>query len=157
MKTLKNYFYPIAVILFALLSVTFTSCSDDDDDSGSASDLVGTWERVSLTFQQKVNGIVTEEYTTNNIKFMTKFNADGSYETAEYYNNKWSWDVTGTWSYKNGKITCCIIEEDDIYYVTSTVKELTSSKFVVEGVDKYTENGKSYEEYYLEEYRKISE
>ena len=31
------------------------------------------------------------------------------------------------------------------------------NKVVVEGVDKYTENGKSYEEYYLEEYHKISE
>ena len=90
---------------------------------------------------------------------MIKFNADGTYETNEYdyYNNKWwGWDVTGTWSYKNGKLTCCIIE-DEIYYETITVKELTSSKVVVEGVDKYTENGKSYEEYYLEEYHKISE
>ena len=159
MKTFKNYFYPIAVILFALLSVTFTSCSDDDDDSGSASDLVGTWQRVSTTFQQKVNGKITEEYTNNDNNFMIKFNADGTYETNEYdyYNNKWwGWDETGTWSYKNGKLTCCIID-DEIYYETITVKELTSSKVVVEGVDKYTENGKSYEEYYLEEYHKISE
>lgn len=90
---------------------------------------------------------------------MIKFNTDGTYETNEYdyYNNKWwGWDVTGTWSYKNGKLTCCIIE-DEIYYETITVKELTSSKVVFEGVDKYTENGKSYEEYYLEEYHKISE
>ena len=154
---MKRYWH-IFWMLLCLLGVN-TACSDDDDDSGSASDLVGTWQRVYTTFQQKVNGKITEEDTNNENDFMIKFNADGTYETNEYdyYNNKWwGWDVTGTWSYKNGKLTCCIIE-DEIYYETITVKELTSSKVVFEGVDKYTENGKSYEEYYLEEYHKISE
>ncbi len=40
---------------------------------------------------------------------------------------------------------------------TVTVKELTSSQSLLEYIDKYIEDGISYEYYELSEYRKISE
>ena len=98
-----------------------------------------------------------EEGTENDSDTRITFSEDGTCKTAEYYNNKWNWDETGTWSYKNGEITIRITYEGESYSETATVKELTSSKLVLEYIDKYTEDGTSYEDYELSEYRKISD
>lgn len=47
----KNSFYLFAMMMAVVLCVSFTSCSDDDDEGGSGSTnaLVGTWQCVSNT------------------------------------------------------------------------------------------------------------
>lgn len=150
-----NFLWLISILM--LIPISFTSCSDDDDEIGSASELVGTWEIVSRTYQQKEGGKVIEEGTENDNDSRVTFNEDGTCKVAEYYNNKWDWDQSGTWSYKNGKITIRITDEDESWSRTATVKELTSSKLVFEYINKYTKDGTSYEDYELKEYRKISE
>lgn len=140
------------------MPIGFASCSDDDDDSvGSSSDLIGTWESVSFTYQDKENGVVVDEGSYNTTDSRLVFNQDGTCKSAEYYNNKWNWNEIGTWSYKNGIITIRSTEDGEVYVESATVKELTSSKLVLEFSEKYTENGTSYEDYSLTEFRKISE
>ena len=42
---MKKYFSFIAFAMMAVFSLAFVSCSDDDDEkTGSSSELVGTWE-----------------------------------------------------------------------------------------------------------------
>lgn len=150
-----NFLWLISILM--LMPISFTSCSDDDDEIGSVSELVGTWEIVSRTYQWKEDGKVTEEGTESDNDLRITFNEDGTCKAAEYYNNKWNEDEPGTWSYKNGKITIRSTYEGESWSETATVKELTSSKLVLEYIDKYTEDGTSYEDYELSEYRKISE
>jgi hypothetical protein len=148
----------INLFLFGLLSImtfSFVSCSDDDDKgSGSASDLIGAWERVSQIHQYKENGEIVSEDTEYNDGWRIKFNKDGTYE--EWKDEQW--DGGGyIWEYKNGKITINSPSFDVIECEVYEVKELTSSKLVYESVEKYTEEGIDYESYYRDEYRKISE
>ncbi len=143
--------------LLAIMFLGFSACSDDDEDGvGSASELVGTWEKVSCTYQWKENGKVVDEETDNENDRRITFNEDGTYQVSEYY-NKWYWDDAGMWSYKNGKLTIRSTYEGENWSGTATVKELTSSKLVFEYINKYTEDGTSYEDYELSEYRKISD
>lgn len=143
--------------IFMLLPISLVSCSDDDEESvGNKSDLVGTWESVSCTYQWKEDGVIVEEGTDSDNDMRIKFNEDGTYASAEYYNNKWNWEEEGAWNYKNGKITIRSTYDGETYSETFTVKTLTSSKLVVEFIDRYTEDGTSYEDYALWEYRKIS-
>ena len=47
-KMKKNYFWSLlAIMLAAMLSFSFTSCSDDDDETVSNTSLVGTWYYLS--------------------------------------------------------------------------------------------------------------
>lgn len=160
MKTFKNYFYPIAVILFALLSVTFTSCSDDDDDSGSASDLVGTWESCLWIYQEKLDGKLVTDISDNDNNLRILFNEDGTYEVRCYENNKWEFDGSGTWSYKNGVLTINGDDSNGIELLDGTEKisvDLKNLKIIYEVTCNYTEFGKTYEVYERVDYRKISE
>ena len=81
------------------------------------------------------------------------FNEDGTHKKAEYYYNTWRWEECGTWSYKNGKITVANNGETE----TASVKELTSSKLVIELIEKGEEYGIPYESSSRTEYRKISD
>ncbi|MDR0989338.1 MAG: lipocalin family protein [Prevotellaceae bacterium] len=137
--------------LLLLLPVGFGSCSDDDEGTGSASMLVGTWETVYQFLQEKENGIVVDE-EENTERVRVTFNEDGTYDSAEYYNGEWDWNFEGTWSYTNGKLT--VIEDGDSFLLT--VKTLTASKLVTEETARETYNGNTYEYYALTEFRKIS-
>lgn len=153
-KNMKKINFLWLVIILTLLPISFVSCSDDDEEGvGSTSELVGTWEIVSHTYQWKEDGIIIEEGTENDSNTRITFNEDGTCKGAEFYNDKWNWDWNGTWSYKNGKLS---IAYPDSETETATVKELTSSKLVLEYIDKYTEDGTSYEDYEHSEYHKIS-
>lgn len=151
----KMKFY--ANCLLAIMVLSFSACSNDEEENvGSTSDLIGTWEIVSYTYQWKEDGKVVEEGIDNENDERITFYEDGTFEGAEYYDGKWNRSEQGTWSYKNGRITVWGTYEGGSSE-SVTVKELTSSKLVVEYIDKYTEDGISYEDYGLTEYRKISD
>lgn len=137
------------------MTLSFISCSDDDDKgTGSESDLIGAWERVSQIHQYKENGKVVSEDTEYNDGFRIRFNKDGTCE--EWDGDRW--DGGGyIWNYKNGKITINSPSFDVIECEVYEVKTLTSSKLVYEEIDKYTEDEINCESYYLDEFRKISE
>lgn len=151
----NNFLWLISILM--LFPFSLVSCSDDDDEGsvGSTSELIGTWESVSRTYQWKEDGEIIDEGVENDSDIRVIFNEDGTCRMAEYYNGTWHWEDGGVWSYKNGKIT--IIGSGGDERESATVKELTSSKLVLEFHDKYMEDGISYEDYGLVEYRKISD
>lgn len=49
--------------LMSIMPFGFSACSDDDEKvPESSSALIGTWERISCTYQYKENGISYEDY-----------------------------------------------------------------------------------------------
>ena len=155
-----NYLWMLGLLMFA--AVNFSACSSDDDEGpGSSSELVGLWESVSDKGWEKVNGKIDYEWDDNG-EFRLRFNSDGTYNEYEYDNGEWELDLndTGTWEYKNGKIYCTFYDEYEDYTYTNfvTVKELTSSRLVIETYFKETdEDGDVWEIYSLQEYKKVSE
>ncbi len=148
-----NFLWLVSILM--LLPIGFVSCSDDDDEGvGSASDLVGTWEMTLNVWYEKKNGEIVDEGTDDEGGLRIIFKEDGTYMAGEYSDGNWDWEGPYSWSYKDGKVTSI-----DEYGESSTVtlKELTSSKVVWEGYEKYTEEGDVYEYYDRYEYRKISD
>ena len=49
---MKKYLSLIAFVLMAVVSLSLTACGDDDDDDnvGSTSELVGTWDIINTTY-----------------------------------------------------------------------------------------------------------
>ena len=87
------------MLLLALCSMVFVSCSDDDDEDGGAtsSSIVGTW----VSTEQ--NGRIT--YTST-----VTFNADGTFVDTEETTGESTYKFRGTYSIKGNKITMTIAE-----------------------------------------------
>lgn len=132
----------------------FSACSDDDEKAPeSSSALIGTWERISCTYQYKENGEIVDEGKDEGndlVGFKLVFKEDGTCKSAEYHTDKWDWFDEGKWSYSNGIITITDNNESELI----KVKTLTDSQLIIETTDKYTEDGIFYEDYELTEYRK---
>ena len=135
---MKKTYFLFLLGLMSIMIFGFSACSDDDEkDPESSSALIGTWERISCTYHL--------------VGFKLVFKEDGTCKSAEYHTDKWDWFDEGKWSYSNGIITITDNNESE----SIKVKTLTDSQLVIEVMDKYTENGISYEDYELTEFRKI--
>ena len=149
-----NYLWMLGLLMFA--AVNFSACSSDDDDApGSSSELVGLWESVSFEGWEKEDGEIVYEWEDDDDEARVKLNSDGTFVTYEYYSGEWDLCDTGTWEYKNGKIYTTFDDEEYEEEATevATVKELTSTRLVIE---EYEKDG-SYEYWGKSVYRKISE
>ncbi len=111
----KNLFKLLTFLLVALMSVSLTSCGDDDDDedgpSGSNGKLVGLWEPCSMTmeYQGESETIELQQELIYELG-RVQFNADGTAVSYEYNYNTESWyaddveDVT-TWAFDGSTLT----------------------------------------------------
>lgn len=125
----KTLFQLMAVMLMAMMAVSFVSCGDDDDDNGNgnggggtaANSLVGTWSRSYSTYDGTSS---KETYTFNN-------NGSGTYKNAYQ---------TASFSYiaANGYIAVKIRYRDS----SSTVEDVWS--YSISGNTLYL-NGNSYQ------------
>lgn len=136
--------------LLSIMALGFSGCSDDDE--GSSSDLIGTWECVSSYYYEKKNGKIVYEDENDDVGHIIQFSSDGT--CRDKNSNGDSWDDIGTWSYKNG-IVSMFGGDTDVESVP--LKSLTSTEFVVEQYAKETYNGDNYEYYDKLVYHKISE
>lgn len=139
--------------LLSVMTFSFSACSNDDGKIGSESDLIGTWESVSFYYLSKEDGEIVDEGRETDNSQRIKFNADGTCEVSENNNGQWNKRGQGTWVYKKGELT---IKDGSGETESGNVKELTSSKLVVESIDKYTDDGVDCEDIGEIEYRKIS-
>lgn len=145
--------------LFSIMTFSLVSCSDDDEEVVIATDLVGKWQGVSRTEVTKSGD--AEQEVTSNINYLgIEFTADGKYVEGRYFDEYgWNWaewggeddEYYGSYTYKNRKLT--VTSESGITYEIN-VKELTSSKLVIEYRYKEAENV-SHE--ISDEYRRISD
>lgn len=140
----------LGLLMFA--AINFVSCSDDDDAPGASSDLVGLWELVSAEYKEKDDG-ETDEWEEFENDRRLKFNADGTGMSYENYDGKWEENEPARWQYKGGKlyITSYDEEYDEEHLEVATVKELSSSRLVIE----VHEKGDSWEYWARMTYRKI--
>ncbi|NDV84108.1 lipocalin family protein [Bacteroides sp. 51] len=119
MKTFRLLSY----LLVAVLSFSFVSCSDDDDDVSYSTSILGTWQISHSKGSEVYNG---NEYTWDDAEDedFWVFNSDGtgynyySNETGKYYFD---------WSIKGDVMTF----QGDIDMDKCIIKQLTSDKLVV--------------------------
>lgn len=90
MKKLFDFRYVAMMLLMSLLSLSFSSCSDDDDDFNVPKELVGTW-----------SGSVTTSQTGTVRELMVTFYDDGTgslqYSSSVYYRlAEFSFNMSGS-------------------------------------------------------------
>ena len=144
-----NYLWMLGLLMFA--AVNFCACSSDDDGPGSSSELVGLWEGVSVEGSFKYAG-ETEEFEEELDDIRIRFNSDGTCESYEYYGGSWSFVSEATWEYKNGKLYTTYEEDGDMITDAVPVKELTSSRLVLE----YHEKDEDWESYEVMTFKKVN-
>lgn len=129
-------------IAMALFSFSMASCGDDDDEVGSADELIGTWSVIHEEGYSKANGEIEESWNDDyeegkeTLIFKEDHTVGGTYLS----------DKGLTWSYKGNKLTIKW-ENDHEDSMELTVLEMSSSRLVGELHDKYKEEGISYEDY----------
>ncbi|MDO4161325.1 MAG: hypothetical protein Q4D41_12815, partial [Prevotellaceae bacterium] len=116
------------LLLTAMLSFGFSACSDDDEDSGSSSSIIGTWSCYKDVYEDKETGDIETDYDCYEV---IEFKSDGSGTREEGM-------IDMTWSVRNGRLyiyaesnntyvleytvnknELILVEEDDDYIYTS--------------------------------------
>lgn len=78
MKHLSNLKFMAMALFVAMLSLSFTACSSDDDDPKEGnSSIIGTWERSGLTING-LRGTALLKFNTNNSGSVTAIYDDGT-------------------------------------------------------------------------------
>lgn len=135
----------IATLVF-FMTLTFTSCSDDNDgiDGNASTTILGTWQSVSIYEYEIENGEKTEERETYT-EDLYSFTDDGTgffstTDGSDYYD--FDWRVSGNQLILNeGSI------EEEVY----TIKKLNAKNLVISIY--YEEEG--YEYYGEETFQKV--
>ena len=102
------------VALFATLSFSLISCSDDDKDEPTKSDIVGTWKLSQVSTDGGNNYVAWPFETTT-----ATFNSNGTYSGRGYFGTG-----TGTWKQSGKTITTYVDGEE---YLKYEVLELSAS------------------------------
>jgi hypothetical protein len=150
MKT--KIFYWLGCLLLTLM---FTSCSDDDG-VGSGENLVGTWEIIHDEGWERVDGVTNSEWDDYDNYLRLLFEEDKTFVMQEYYGNRWHKELYGTWSLKSGKLKLYSEDSEDEPEVY-TVKTLNATTLIIEMSDKYKEDGETWEEFNRLTFTRISE
>ena len=107
----------IKTLLFALLLVSFTACSSDDDEMSDASDtaLVGTWT-------------ITETEGETEFSEKVTFNANSSGDivsTTTFEGTTETQTISFTWNTSENKLTLVIDAKTEIYTYSISGDKLT--------------------------------
>jgi len=145
---MKKYLSMMAIAM--LVACFFVSCSDDDDDLGSSSDLIGTWVMVSYEGYEIDEGkkeTYKGTYDISDQENMITFEKDGTYFSEE--------DDDGSWKYSNGILTITWHDYDygDDEIIKVKVIKLTSSEMVIE--EHHKDRDEEYEYYSKMTFRKL--
>jgi hypothetical protein len=107
----------IKTLLFALLLVSFTACSSDDDEIGDANDtaLVGTWTITETEGDTELSEKVTFNANSSG-DIVSTYTFDGTTETET---------VSFTWSTSGNKLTLVIAGETEIVTYSISGDSLT--------------------------------
>lgn len=118
MKKYLKFFY---VALFAVLTLSVTSCKDNDDDEPNEINIVGTWKSII-----DLDAITNTDYV--------RFNEGGVYEEVIVTDMLgMGEDITkskGTWTLNGNKLTTKVGNKS----ATSSIVSSSKDKFVVEAL-----------------------
>ena len=124
MKNLKHLFL---VVLLIATTISFVSCSDDDEPSSPyASTIIGTWKITH--YGSTTNWISWTKSTTT-----ATFNSDGTYSGRGYFGNG-----SGTYKLKDSHITCYIDGEVFMQYDIISVSGTEAILEMYAGTDSTT-------------------
>ena len=123
---MKKALKVLTMVLFVVGLATMTSCNKDKEDL-----IVGKWqmESITLTEGEETMSLTVAEFASifgEDIDIAAvEFKSDGTmYELAEN-------EYMGTYTVEGDKLT--VVEDDEAQVMT--IKELTSSKLVLEGIE----------------------
>lgn len=131
-KKMKKYFYLFFVALFATMSFTLTSCSDDDDEPNDPNNenIVGTWERATN---------IDDDWWQ---KDYIQFKADGTSISITDVHFMGDSDVSveyGKWTKKGNNLTVKAdkLSDEGIDIDNGTIKKLTKTELIInaDGMD----------------------
>lgn len=123
MKNLKF----LSFVLFAILSVGFISCGDDDDEIGGKDTLVGTWQCTwSEGYEKDLLNSNNDDEWNGAEDFTATFKADG---TAVIDGDGCKWKLEGN---KLSIVDDDARDEWDVF----TVLKLTDSELIIESYEK---------------------
>lgn len=134
-----------SLLAMLVCAFVFTSCSDDDN-VGSASDLVGTWQSVQKIYWEKVDGVMEPYYDTEWHECTDEkqeFTADGKLNIYGLSNNKWKLDFSGDYTYRGSMIMVSDMPGEEFYPV-GKVLVLNSTTLEIEEHDYDDEDDREY-------------
>lgn len=134
----------LAAALFA--AVSFSACSDDDDNNVNPNLLYGTWQEVSYKGYELENGQKVDEWegTLDGEKSLYTFRKDG---TGDYDNGDVQWDIRYKQSGNTLQMVCTDTRYDETFNYTWTIESLSETELVATQYSKYSEEGDVYEEF----------
>ena len=138
---MKKYLKLLYIALFAVLSLSVTSCKDDDEPNGTS--IVGTWQNNDAL----AGALGVTQYI--------KFEEGGKYYEVNVYPKEFGGEVDvlhGNWSQSGDKIK---ISGGNVTSATATIKSQNGNKLVLEvlGISQeYTKVSDSTIDKYLKDY-----
>lgn len=130
-----NKFFTL--LLVALFSVSFVSCSDDDDEDN----LIGNWYTIHEQGWEKTDGEIDDEWDNDVNESNSYLSIKDDHTFTHFYNG--NADGSGTWSYENGVFT--MKDEDD--ESKANVLKIEKSELVLEFYEKDVYEGVTSEYY----------
>lgn len=147
------------VLMAVLLSASFTSCSEDDDEEsvGGKETLIGMWQTTHDEGYTKIDGKVDEEWndniTSEEDADRWEFLEDGTAKSYYWTGSQWADDnIKSWWTLEGNKLHFGSLD-DDAY----TVKVLNASQLVIELHVLYTEDGENVETYEKVIFKRVTE
>lgn len=124
----------IAVALCVILSLAFTSCSDDDDDDSVKNPIVGTW-RLSMQEPGESNEFYYCQYN---------FKSDGTFEVKDWSSSTKepsSYKGNGSWTTVDETLTLKCNDEEVPEGYTETYKyKIEGNKLIIFDYEEYGPN-----------------
>lgn len=126
----------ILIACLALIFITLTGCSKDEESPYTREQIIGKWITKSYYIEDKYgNGKWVDE--PNFGKYYNQYNEDGTYYTRRMESYKSTWALNG----KN--LTMKLHEGDDVYTTnTYEIEELTGRTLILNTKQKYPNNSK---------------
>lgn len=134
------------VLLMSTCMVGFTSCSDDDEEDNTSTDIVGTWQSVNIDSWEEVDG-ERSEFKGPYTKMTFIFTADGKLTIKDDGETD-----SGTYKLAGDKLT--VKSEGGIGEMK--VLALNGDKLIIElEGSEIIEDGMTYKEYMKIEFRRV--
>ncbi len=132
--------------LFVVMSIGFSSCQKDDDESDSS--IVGTWNLTHIKGYDKLDGVVTDQYDFD----VDEINEYGTYEFHKdgtmYVETSGETAWHANYTYKNNKLTIIGDEDDEDSGPDETLTcRISGDTMTLIMEEEFSERGHKYETY----------
>lgn len=142
----------LSLLATAVLALTFVSCSSDDDEvAPKQAAFIGNWKAYSSHSTLLKNGEIIEEdtyyYNNDEYYWVWDFRSDNTFidmtsEDGDFYTLRGNWMTSGGFLYMEYRD----LEMGYVETVPYKISHCTSTTFIVQETDTWTEGNVTYEE-----------